>query len=66
MSEIYVNFFTTERDYRGDNILTSSEINLLMLNTNSGAHFPETTQLNTVNSHLNKGDFLDQPNDHEL
>jgi hypothetical protein len=61
-------FFTIERDDRGDNVLTSPEMNLLtsMLNMNSCTHFPETTQFNTVNNHLNKGDFLDQPNDYEL
>jgi hypothetical protein len=59
-------FSTTERDFRNDNLLTSSEINLIMLNMNSGTHFPETAQFNTVNNHLNKGDYLDQPNDYEL
>jgi hypothetical protein len=55
-----------ERDFRSDNLLTSSEMNRLMLNMNFGTHFPETAQFNTVNNHLNKDDFLDQPNDHEI
>jgi hypothetical protein len=55
-----------ERDFRSDNVLTSSEMNRLMLNMNSGTHFPETAPFNTVNNHLNKDEFLDQPNDHEL
>lgn len=41
-------------------------MNLLMLNMNSGTHFPETAQFSGVNNHLKKADFLDQPNDHEL
>jgi len=58
---------TIERDFRSDNnLLTSTEMNLLMLNRNSGTHFPETAQLNTVNNHLNKDYFLDQTNDHTL
>jgi len=41
-------------------------MNLLRLNMNSGTHFPETAQFNTVNNHLNKADFFDQTNDHEF
>jgi len=61
MSEFYVFLSTIERDIRSDNLLNQSELNLLILNMNSGTHFTEPAQFNTVNNHLTKVTFLTNP-----